>query len=84
MRSLQDQPACRNDQYNSTSKGKAAGVRPHTVCKYVYAATDEEDVEEFILKGWPAGNASQPATGFQNFTEATKPDISLTSAFSPH
>ena len=44
---------------------------------YIHAATNEEDVEEFVLKLCPAGNASQPATGFQAFTEA---NIFLTSA----
>ena len=47
------------------SKGKEAGGRPRTV----HAATNEEEVEKFVLKGWPAGNASQPASGFQDFTE---------------
>ena len=38
---------------------KAAG-RPRTV----HAATNEEEVKKLVLKGWPAGNASQPAIGF--------------------
>ena len=48
------------------SKGKEGDRPPRTL----HAATNEEKVEEFVLKGWPAGNLSQPATGFQDFTEA--------------
>ena len=46
------------------SKGKGVGGRPRTV----HTATNEEEVE-FVLKGWPPGNASQPSTGFQAFAE---------------
>ena len=35
----------------------------------MHAATNEEEEEKFVLKGWPAGNASHPATDFQDFTE---------------
>ena len=65
MRSLQDQPAYRSDKYKSRSKVKEADSRPRTV----YAATNGEEVEEFALTGWPAGNASQPVTGFWAFAE---------------
>ena len=48
------------------SKVKEADSRPRTV----HTATNEDEVEEFALTGWPAGNASQPVTGFWAFTEA--------------
>ena len=41
------------------SKGREAGGWPRTV----HTAKSEEDVEDFVLKGWAAGNASQPAAG---------------------
>ena len=44
------------------SKGKEAGGR-----SYAVYATNEEEVEKFAHKGWPVGNASQPATGFRGF-----------------
>ena len=47
------------------SKGKEAAGRPRTL----HAATNEEEVEEFVHKGWPAGNASQPAKDFHVFAE---------------
>ena len=47
------------------SKGKEAAGRP----LILHAATNEQEVEEFVLKGWPAGNASQTATDFQAFAE---------------
>ena len=47
------------------SKGNEAGGRPRTV----HAATNEEEAEKFVLKGWLASKASQPATGFQDITE---------------
>ena len=48
------------------SKGEEAGGWPRTA----HAAANEEEVAKFALKGWPAGNLSQPATGFQDFTES--------------
>ena len=47
------------------SKGKEAGGWPRTL----HAAANEEEVEEFVLNEWPAGNASQPSTDFQAFAE---------------
>ena len=47
------------------SKGKESAGQPRTF----HAATNEQEVEEFVLKGWPAGNASLPATDFQAFAE---------------
>ena len=57
------------------SKGKEAAGRPRTV----HAAANEQEVEEFVLKGWPAGNASQSATDFQAFAETRyTPNFSYT------
>ena len=62
------------------SKGKEAGGRPRTL----HAATNEEEVEKFVLKEYRAGNASQPATGFQDFTENRFfPNISFMSPVKP-
>ena len=62
------------------SKGKEAGGRPRTV----YAATNEEEVEEFVLKGWPAGYASPPATGFRALTVVRHfTNLSLQSSLKP-
>ena len=61
------------------SKGKEAGGRPCTVHAAEYMQ-NEEEVEKFVLKGWLAGNASWPATGFQHLTEARYfPNFSLQS-----
>ena len=35
----------------------------------MHPAANEEEVVEFVLEGWSAGNASQSATGFQTFLE---------------
>ena len=49
------------------NRGKEAAGRPRTA----HAATNEEEVERLVLRGWPVGNASQPVTGFHPFTKET-------------
>ena len=55
------------------NNGTEAAGRPRTL----HAATKEEEVEEFVLKEWPAGNVSHSRR--QIFRLLQKPDISLTS-----
>ena len=51
-----------NSTVQARGRKQVVGLAP------IHAATNEEE-EEFVLKGWSAGNASQPATDFQDFTE---------------